>query len=50
MHFGIYDVFYSQNSHQHVSAGIPAFVRVMFKVQEYSCGELCHRHSIIVLF
>jgi hypothetical protein len=29
MHSGIYDVFNSQNSHQHVPAGIPAFFRVM---------------------
>jgi len=28
MHFGIYDVFYSQNSHQNISAGIPAILRV----------------------
>jgi len=28
MHFNIYDVFYSKNS-QHVSAGIPAILRVM---------------------
>jgi len=29
MQFNIYDEFYSQNSHQHVSAGIPAILRVM---------------------
>ena len=29
MHFVIYDVFYSQNSHQHVSADILAILRVM---------------------
>jgi len=29
MHFRIYDVFYSINSHQHVSAGIPAILSVM---------------------
>jgi len=38
MHFGIYDVFYSQNSHQHVSPGIPAFFRGIFLITEYSCG------------
>jgi len=30
-------VFYSQYSHQHVSAGIPIIFRVMFLLQEYSC-------------
>jgi hypothetical protein len=29
MWFGIYDALYSLNSHQLVSAGIPAFFRVM---------------------
>jgi hypothetical protein len=29
MQFNIYDEFYSQNSHQHVSAGIAAILRVM---------------------
>jgi len=29
MHFSIYDVFYSQNSHQHVSASISAILRAM---------------------
>ena len=29
MHFSIYDGFYTQNSHQHVSAGIPAILRVI---------------------
>jgi hypothetical protein len=28
MHFSTYDVFYSQNSHQHVSAGIPVILGV----------------------
>jgi hypothetical protein len=32
--FNIYDVIYSQCSHQHVSAGIPAIFRVRFLVQE----------------
>jgi hypothetical protein len=35
MHFSIYDLFYSQNSHQHVSAGIKAILRVMPLLQEY---------------
>ena len=38
MHFNINHLFYSQNSHQHVSAGIAANIRVMFLLQEYSCG------------
>ena len=29
MQFSIYDVFYSQNTHQYVSADIPAIYRVM---------------------
>jgi len=29
MYFSIYDVFYSQNSHQHFAADIPAFLMVM---------------------
>ena len=29
MHININDIFYSQNSHQHVSACIPAILRVM---------------------
>jgi len=29
MHFNIYDVFYSTNSQQHVSAGNPAILRAM---------------------
>jgi hypothetical protein len=35
MHVNIYDVYYSQCSRQHVSAGIPAIFRVRFLVQEY---------------
>jgi hypothetical protein len=38
MHFNIYDIFYSQYSHQHISARIPVIFRVMFLLQEYSCG------------
>jgi len=29
MHFSIYDGFYTQNSHQRVSAGIPAILSVI---------------------
>ena len=35
MPFNIYDVFYSQCSHQHVSAGIAAIFGVMLLLQEY---------------
>ena len=48
MHFNIYDVFYPQYSHQHVSAAIPVIFRVTVLLQEYSCGYLCHHHSIII--
>jgi len=34
VYFNVYDVFYSQVSHQHVLAGIPAIVRVIL-LQEY---------------
>jgi hypothetical protein len=34
MYFNVYDVFYSLNSHQHVSAGIPAIFKVMV-LQDY---------------
>jgi len=37
MHFNIYDVFYSECSHQHASAGIPAIFGVMPLQQEYKC-------------
>ena len=32
MHFNVYDVFYSLNSHQHVSAAILAIFRVILHV------------------
>jgi hypothetical protein len=38
IHLNIYDTFYSQYSHQHVSAGIPAIFRVMFLLQKYNWG------------
>jgi len=38
MHCKIYDVFYLQFSHQHVSAAIAAIFRVMLLLQEY-CPE-----------
>jgi len=35
MHFNIYGVFYSPNSHQHVSAAIAAIFSVMLLLQQY---------------
>jgi len=40
MHFNIYDLFYSQFSHQHVSAGIRSIFRVMLLLQEYKRTNL----------
>jgi len=39
MHLNIYYVFHSQFSHQHVSADIPAFFRVIL-LQEYKYTNL----------
>ena len=46
MHFNIYGVFYSQCSHQHVSAGIQAVFRVMLLLQEYKLANLGNCVSI----
>ena len=35
MHFNISDVFYSQYSHQHISAGIQAIFKVLLLFHEY---------------
>jgi len=35
MHFDVYDVFYLQFSHHHVSTTIAAIFRVMLLLQEY---------------
>jgi hypothetical protein len=35
MHVNNYDVFYSQYSHQHVSAAIAAIFRMMLLLQQY---------------
>jgi hypothetical protein len=40
MHIINCDVFYSQRSHQHVSASIPAIFRVMMLLQEYKRTDL----------
>jgi len=51
MQFSIYDAFYSQLSHQHVSAGIPAIVRVTLlyknrKLQEWlNVSPSLHKNS-----
>ena len=36
MHFSICDLFYSQNSHQRVSASIPVILKVMPLLQKYN--------------
>jgi len=40
MHFGIYNVFYSLNSHQHVSVGTPAIFRAMLLLKEYEITNM----------
>jgi hypothetical protein len=40
MHLNIYYLFHSQFSHQHVSAGIPVFFRVVLLLQEYKRTSL----------
>ena len=35
MQFNVYDVFYSQCSHQHVSVAIAVIFKVMLLLQEY---------------
>ena len=51
MHFNVYDVFYSLNSHQHVSAAFAAIFRVTLllkKIQRYKCDCLRRRRSITI--
>jgi len=40
VHFNIYYVFYSQCSHQHVSAGIPTIFRVTLLLKKYNRRNL----------
>ena len=40
MHFNVYDVFYSQFSHQQVSPAIVAIFRVMLLLQEYTANHI----------
>jgi len=50
MHFSIYDVFYPQNSHQHVSVSIPVILRVTL-IQEYKNTNVVkswHYQSIVI--
>ena len=35
MQFNVYDVFYSPNSHKHISAAIVAIFRVVLLLQQY---------------
>jgi len=57
MQFNIYDEFNSQNSHQHVSAGIPAILRVIILYKNtkihvfhhfnsYTLGTSTHRQEV----
>ena len=46
MNFNIYDVFYSQCSHQHVPAGIPAIFSVIL-LQEYKHTNVVNGVTII---
>jgi hypothetical protein len=43
MQFSIYDVFYSQNSQQHVSAGIPAILRAILLYKNAKLQITPHR-------
>jgi len=50
MHFNVYDVFYSLNSHQHVSAVFCGHLQgdIIIKIiQSYKCDCLSRSHSII---
>ena len=47
MHFNIYDIFYSQCSHQHVSAGIPAIFSVILILQESKRTNMVNCVTII---
>jgi len=45
IYFNVYDIFYSQRSHQHVSAGIPAIFRVIL-LQEYKRTNLVNCFAV----
>jgi hypothetical protein len=40
MHFNVYNVFYTLNSHQHVSATVAAIFSVKLFLQERECTNL----------
>jgi hypothetical protein len=46
MNFGIYDVFYSLNSHQHVSAGIPCHPQCDAVTEEHKNTNVFFRVTI----
>ena len=48
MHFNIYNVFYSKCSHQHVSAAITAFFRVMLMLQKYKSTNVVNCVTVIL--
>jgi len=41
MHFNVYGVFYSQFSHQHISAAIAAIFRVILLLQKHTANHIC---------
>jgi len=43
LYFSVYDVFYSLNSHQHVSVSIAAIFNVMLLLQEYKIINVVSR-------
>jgi hypothetical protein len=50
MYFNVYDVYYLQYSHQHVSASILAIFRVMFLLQEYkNVNVVVSLHFMIIM-
>ena len=40
MQFNVYDIFYSLNSHHHVSAAIAAMFKVMILLEEYKGAKV----------
>jgi hypothetical protein len=47
MHFNTYDVFYSQNSRQNVSAHIPTIFKVMLLLQEHKVTKVANSGTVI---
>ena len=49
MHFNVYDVFYSQFSHQHVSASMrPSSERYYYKNTKVTNVVSCRRHPVTI--